>query len=178
MLYAYNIESGEYIMSMPFETEIGEGKTEIAPPKIKKNEVAVFNTEKQAWEVFKDYRFTHRMLKDNEVYAIEDFGEIPNGYQLITLKQAEAIEEEIRINKLTMTALDFIGVLQSFGLSLEQIDEYLNANLAVKMQLQYCQNVFCGVAKRLMPIEFENITITAEMVEEAFKAKHANSEEL
>lgn len=172
MLYAYNVETGEYSMTMPFETEAGDGKTEIAPPELEDGEVAIFNVEQQAWEVFKDYRFTHKMLKDNKIFVIEKVGEIPNGYQLITLEQAKAIEEEIRINKLTMTALDFIGVLQSFGLTLEQIDEYLNANLAVKMQLQYCQNVFCGVAKDLMPIEFENITITAEMVEEAFKAKH------
>lgn len=172
MLYAYNTTTGEYSMTMPFETEIGEGKTEIAPPELEDGEVAIFDEEKQAWGVFKDYRFTHKMLKDNEIFNIEEVGEIPNGYQLITLEQAEAIEEEIRINKLTMTALDFINVLKEAGLSDEQIEVYLNANLAVKHQLQFCQNVFCGVAKALMPITFENITITAEMVEEAFKAKN------
>lgn len=177
MIYAYSLETGEYSMTIPFEDEIGEGKTNIAPPEVEENEVAVFDEEKQAWDVFKDYRFTHKMLKDNEVFAIEEIGEIPNDYQLITLEQAEEIEEQIRINKLTMTALDFIGVLQSFGLTLEQIDAYLNANLAVKMQLQYCQNVFCGVAKTLMPITFEDLTITADMVEQAFIAKHNKEEQ-
>lgn len=81
--------------------------------------------------------------------------------------------EENRINNLTMTALDFIGVLQSFGLTLEQINTYLESNLSVKMQLTYCQNVYCGVAKSLMPIEYEGITITAQMVEDAFKQKGA-----
>ena len=81
--------------------------------------------------------------------------------------------EENRINNLTMTALDFIGVLQSFGLTLEQINTYLESNLPVKMQLTYCQNVYCGVAKSLMPIEYEGITITAQMVEDAFKQKGA-----
>lgn len=81
-------------------------------------------------------------------------------------------QEEIRINNLTMTALDFIGVLQSFGLTLEQINAYLESNLAVKMQLTYCQNVYCGVAKSFMPITFENITITSEMIEQAFKVKN------
>ena len=82
----------------------------------------------------------------------------------------EEMERE-RINNLTMTALDFIGVLQSFGLTLEQINAYLESNLPVKMQLTYCQNVYCGVAKALMPITYEGITITAEMVEAAFIAK-------
>ena len=89
-----------------------------------------------------------------------------------TPEEKEEIEQE-RINNLKMTALDFIGVLQSFRLTLEQINTYLENNLSVKMQLTYCQNVYCGVAKSLMPIEYEGVTITAKMVEDAFKAKGA-----
>jgi hypothetical protein len=63
-------------------------------------------------------------------------------------------------------------VLQNFGLTLLQINEYLEANLTVKMQLTYCDKVYCGVAKSLMPITFDGITITAEMVEKAFRDKH------
>lgn len=81
-------------------------------------------------------------------------------------------KEQERINMLTMTALDFIGVLQQFGLTLEQINAYLEANLSVKMQLTYCQKVYCGVVKSLMPITFENVTITADMVEIAFRIKN------
>lgn len=88
-----------------------------------------------------------------------------------TPKEKEEMEQK-RINNLTMTALDFIGVLQSFGLTLEQINTYLESNLPVKMQLTYCQNVYCGVAKSLMPITYEGITITAEMVERAFTDKN------
>ena len=84
----------------------------------------------------------------------------------------QAAKEEERVNKLTMTALDFIVVLQSFGLTLEQINAYLEANLSVKMQLTYCQNVYCGVAKSLMPITVGDITITADMVEIAFRLKN------
>lgn len=86
--------------------------------------------------------------------------------------EAEKEQQEIdRVNNLSMTALDFIGVLQSFGLTLEQINTYLESNLPVKMQLTFCQNVYCGVAKTLMPITYEGITITAQMIEQAFKAK-------
>jgi len=172
MIYAYNIETGEYSMTMPFETEQGDGKTDIKPPKTEENQVAVFDSEKQAWEVFNDYRFTHKMTKDGVIYAIEDFGEIPSGYELITNEKADEIEEENRIDKLTMTPLDFINFLVSNGLTLEQIDAYLTAIISVKMQLTYCNNVYCGVAKSLMPITVGDITITSDMVVNAFKVKN------
>ena len=89
----------------------------------------------------------------------------------ITEKEAEQIEQE-RMNMLTMTALDFIGVLKSAGLTSQQIEDYLNTHLDVKHQLQYCQNVYCGIVRQLVPLEVEGITITDEMVVTAFKAKH------
>ena len=89
----------------------------------------------------------------------------------ITEKEAEQIEQE-RINMLTMTALDFIGVLKSAGLTSQQIEDYLNTHLDVKHQLQYCQNVYCGIVRQLVPLKVEGITITDEMVVTAFKAKH------
>lgn len=172
MLYAYNTTTGEYSMIMPFETELQEGTTHIAPPETKDNEVAVFDEENQKWNIFPDYRFTHQMIKENEIFPIENFGEIPSGYELITNEDAEIFIEQKRIEMLKMTPLDFIGVLQNFGLTLEEIDAYLNANLAIKTQLTYCQFVYCGVAKNLMPIKFEEIEITPEMVELAFRIKH------
>ncbi len=102
----------------------------------------------------------NEILKDGEPTVDPDYEE----------KQAQI--EQDRIDRLTMTALDFIGVLQSFGLTLEQINAYLESNLQVKMQLTYCQNVYCGIAKSLMPITFEDITITADMVETAFRIKN------
>lgn len=88
-----------------------------------------------------------------------------------TPEEKEEIEQE-RINNLTMTALDFVNFLKLAGLTDQNIEDYLNANLEVKHQLQFCQNVYCGVAKVLMPITYEGITITAEMVERAFIEKN------
>lgn len=85
-------------------------------------------------------------------------------------KEEEEKEKE-RINNLTMTPLDFIKVLEVFGLTLEQINEFLESRLDIKTQLTYCNLVYCGVVKTFLPIEIEGITITAEMVEAAFKAK-------
>lgn len=81
-------------------------------------------------------------------------------------------KEQERINNLTMTPLDFIGVLQSLGLSLEQINAFLESNLSIKMQLTYCNSVYCGVVKSFLPITIEGVTITPEMVESAFMAKN------
>lgn len=85
-------------------------------------------------------------------------------------KQAQA--EQDRINNLTMTALDFIGVLQNVGLTLEEINAYLEANLALKMQLTYCQNVYCGVVRQLLPLKIGEVTITDDMVIRAFRVKN------
>lgn len=96
--------------------------------------------------------------------------QLVNG-KYITEKEAEQIEQE-QINMLTMTALDFINVLKSAGLTSQQIEDYLNTHLDVKHQLQYCQNVYCGVVRQIVPLEVDGITITDEMVVTAFKAKH------
>lgn len=96
--------------------------------------------------------------------------QLVNG-KYVTEQEAEQIEQD-KINMLTMTALDFIGVLKSAGLTSQQIEDYLNTHLDVKHQLQYCQNVFCGVVRQLVPLEVDGITITDEMVVTAFKAKH------
>ena len=88
------------------------------------------------------------------------------------LTQAQInIREQERINNLKMTALDFLNILKQCGLTDAQIEGYLDMHIDVKHQFQYCQNVYCGVAKALMPITYDDITITAEMVEAAFIAK-------
>lgn len=83
-----------------------------------------------------------------------------------------AQKEQERINNLTITPLDFIEVLQSLGLTLEQINTFLESNLNIKMQLTYCNSVYCGVVKSFLPITIEGITITPEMAESAFIAKN------
>lgn len=94
----------------------------------------------------------------------------------LTREEVEAKRQD-EINHLTMTALDFITVLRSAGLTLEQINLVIESNLEVKMQLTYCQNVFCGVVKQFLPMTVGDITITPEMIEQAFIAKHNSSTE-
>lgn len=168
------------------------------PPKTLKFEVAVYEN---GWQKKADYRDCWMVDNEMQPKKQDKIGDLPDGFVYVTDAQAAKIQEDdlfyviedgqlienpnyaeqkkaredARINNLTMTALDFIGVLQSFGLSLVQINTYLENNLPVKMQLTYCQNVYCGVAKSFMPIEYEGIKITAEMVEQAFKNKHGEN---
>ena len=90
-------------------------------------------------------------------------------------KQEEVEKERQRIANLTMTALDFIGVLQQLGLTLQQINDYLEEHLELKMQLTYCQNVYCGVVCQLCPITVDNVTLTEEIVIQAFKTKNGEN---
>ena len=101
-------------------------------------------------------------------YIVKDGELVPN--ENYEAEQAE--KEKERIAKLTMTPLDFINFLVSTGLTLEQINEYLETHLDVKMQLTYCQYVYCGVACSLMPISIGDKIITEDMVVEAFKKKY------
>lgn len=86
------------------------------------------------------------------------------------------IEEQKRINMLTMTSLDFINVVKSTGITDEEIEEFLNTHLNLKHQLQFCQNVYCGVAKSLTPVTIGDKTITPEMVEQAFIKKYSSQQ--
>ena len=98
-------------------------------------------------------------------------GKIVNNKEQYDIEQKK--KEEDAINNLTMTALDFINFLVSSGLTHEQIEAFLNENLEVKHQLQYCQSVYCGVVKQLLvePIKIGEVTITADLAENAFRLK-------
>lgn len=125
------------------------------------------STDIQNIEVSEEIYNNARQYGNN--YYIYSNGEIvlnPN------YEQEQAEKEAERVGNLTMTALDFITFLRQCGLTLEQIRAYLDANIELDTQLKYCQNVYCKVARSVMPITVGNITITAEMVENAFKVKN------
>lgn len=139
------------------ENGIIDGKAELYQPDVFTDDR--FQVEVSE-EIYNDYEPNKYVYLGGEVVLNPNWEEI------------QRQKEEERINNLTMTALDFINFLKNVGLSDQNIEDYLNANLAVKHQLQFCQNVYCGVAKALMPIKYNGITITAEMVETAFRIKN------
>ena len=82
-------------------------------------------------------------------------------------------KEQDKINRLTMTALDFVNYIKKEGVSDEIILQYLKANPSVQLQLTLCQNVYCGVVRQLCPIKItDTVTLTDEMVVSFFKEKH------
>ena len=108
-------------------------------------------------------------------YKNDNLSYIWNGSEIVVNPNYEEQSQERefeRVGELTMTALDFITFLRQCGLTLEQIRAYLSANIELDTQLTYCQNVYCKVARAIMPITLGDITITAEMVEQAFKRKN------
>ena len=135
------------------------------------NKIVLFDEDKQKLQDTIAFMPQYQGLEIKEVQE----GYVIYNFELMTVEEEEekeAQKEQDKINMLTMTALDFIGVLKSAGLTSQQIEDYLNTHLDVKHQLQYCQNVYCGVVRRLVPLEVEGITITDEMIVTAFKAKH------
>lgn len=89
--------------------------------------------------------------------------------------ERKAAEEAERIDHLTMTALDLITAFKSLGVTDQMIEDFLNSNLNVKHQLQFCQNVYCGVAKQFCPITIGELTVTTTMIEDLFKNKNGVS---
>lgn len=129
-------------------------------------------------DVFTEDRF--QVEVSEEIY--NDYE--PNKYvylggEVVINPQWEEIQrqkEEERINNLTMTAQDLLEVIANSGATWAEIDSFLNSNPEFKLRLTTCQNVFCGVVKAFLPLKIGDITLTAEMVEQAFRIK--NGEEV
>ena len=101
-------------------------------------------------------------------------------YQLYNgeyLTPAEIKEKETeRVGELTMTAQDLLDLISNSGASWDEIDNFLNSNKEFKLRLTTCQNVFCGVVRQLLPIKIGNVTITDDMIVNAFKRKNGEAE--
>lgn len=108
-------------------------------------------------------------------YAEDNLRYIWNGEEIIEnpdYEQQARDREQERINNLTMTAQDLLDLISNSGASWDEIDNFLNSNKEFKLRLTTCQNVFCGVIRRLLPIKIGNLTITDEMIVMAFKRKN------
>ena len=114
---------------------------------------------------------------DKALFALEDNEIMVDGEPQINpdYEEKQRQAEEERVNNLTMTALDFLKVLYSIGLTREQVHNYLDEHPDLDEQLKYCQNVWCGVVKQLCPIVIGEKEITVQMVEYAFKHKHGEA---
>ena len=148
LLFIYNNESGELFCSQEYNgKEIPENGTLKIPPETKENETVVFKNDE--WTIEKDYRFTHKMKKENngkiEVKNIIELGEIPDDWELITVAEAEILEEKIKIAGLSMTKLDFYKyVLLPGGVDYDNLLAVLASNMALKATWDLCSRVYRG----------------------------------
>lgn len=110
-----------------------------------------------------------------------DIEEIDIEYKLYNgqyLTQEEIDKQELeRVSNLTMTSLDLISYLRSTGLTLKEINDFLDENLELKTQLTYCQNCYCGVVASICPLAIGNIIIDKGQVIEWFKDKNGENDE-
>lgn len=104
IIYNYDeitgVYTGESEASLdPEETKI-QGKdvylipdfaTTKKPPKTKPNELAVYNN---GWQIVPDYRGQYMVNSDMKPVEIVNFGELPEGYVVITEAQAAKIQED------------------------------------------------------------------------------------
>lgn len=111
-----------------------------------------------------DYEQGKYIVANNELVLNPDF------------EEEKERQEQDRIDRLTMTALDLITAVKLFGVTDKQVEDFLNANLDIKHQLQFCQNVYCGVVKSFCPITIGEVEITTEVVEQLFKNKNDNQQ--
>ena len=104
-LYLYDGITKEYIETIeayldPAETALkGEpvymypaNSTDIKPPLVGDNEIALF--ENDDWVITPDYRGFYQCNENFDVTPIDKFGELENGYVVITKEQADKITED------------------------------------------------------------------------------------
>lgn len=171
-LFIYNEENGELFCSQKYDGgEIPPNGTLKIPPETKENETPIFKNGE--WVVLRDYRFTHKMKKqagtEVEIKNIEELGDIPEGWELITIAEAEVIEEKKQIAGLFMTKYDFYKyVLQPGGVDYETLMSALNSNMEMKAAWDLCGNVYRGDPLLNQYIK-DFVTITDEQLDEIFK---------
>lgn len=146
-LYLFNSENKEYFMTMPYEGgDIPENATFDEIPELEENECAIYE---DGWQVMKDYRFSHKMMKvEGNKYTIKNIevlGDIPEGWELITNAEAEELQERIRLNGYNMTKLDFYKyILSPNGITYETLLQVLSQNIELKAVWDLCERVYRG----------------------------------
>lgn len=147
-----------------------DNATTIAPPEVNENEARIFDTEHLEWVVYPDYRFTHRMKKEDVIEVIEEVGDIPSGYELITIEEAEELEEKKRIAKLGISKLEFYNyILKPNGIDYAQLLNILNNEMELAAAWDLCTGVYRGDEFLNQYIKEFIPAITDEFLDEIYK---------
>lgn len=130
--------------------------------------------EREFFIVEENHRKNNLIIENEDcIFSLEKDEIVQNG-KIVKDPEFEAkqeIERQKQLNMLTMTALDFITVLNQAGFTIQDRQQYFAKHPEVQEQLMYCQNVYCGIVRQLCPITINNKTVTDEMVVNAFRTK-------
>lgn len=185
LVYNYDFTTFEYIGSEeasldPAETKkqgkdvylIPANATLKKPPKIKENQVAIFNEANGSWKILPDYRGKYAVNYTMTPILIETLGALPEGYVFITLEQIELLEQYgslyfiIQNNELIvnpnyeedkrkeeekemlywhMTKYDFFKyICQPYGITYSALTQIINSNDDIAAAWNLCAYVYLG----------------------------------
>lgn len=173
----YEITGYEKVEQEVFDEETGETKTVIVEIPIK-TPVMVETEDEEGNKYLIPQTHEETRTKTVEDIEIQDRGyyicqkeNITDGTLNENYETEKAEREQEKINRLTMTALDFKKFFISLGGTTAQFHEFLDSNIELKDEIYLCQNVYCGVVKSVCPLKIGDIEITIQMVEKAFIEK-------
>lgn len=209
IIYNYDSITKEYIGSCeasldPQET-INQGKniylipadaTDIKPPTAQTNEVVIYDN---GWRIEADFRGQYIVNENMSPILIKEIGAIPEGYIVITDKQAAKIEEDDlyyiisdghlienpnyeadkaareheRISHLQCTKRVFVLMLEQLGFDyFDQIEPLINANRQAKLEWELC--IELERANPLLDLMGAQLNVSPEQIDKLFQ--YANGE--
>ena len=178
LIFIWNSETKDYLRTQeaqrnpkrPTDYLMPANSTTEQIPNIGANEVIIWGGEH--WKVEPDYRGQY--MVDSNMYPelVQDFGELPEGYVIITPEQIQLLQEKgtnyfiisdselvknpnyekeeeekekERIAKLNMTKYDFFKyVCQPYNVTYQQLVSFVNSNDDIAAAWNLCERVYRG----------------------------------
>lgn len=149
------------------EEPTNEETTELEPVALSEDEDKT-STEESVEET------QHYITKESLVIAPVNYyicteANITDGTVNPNYEQEELEKYNEMINQLKVTSLDFLNMIKQKGVTNEEVNEFLESNLDIKLQLILCDRVYCGVAKSIAPFTIGTAEFTPYCIEEMFK---------
>lgn len=169
------------------------------PPSVGEHKISIFDTQKDKWLVKDDYRGCYICDEQMNVQVVQEIGDLPEGFIIITEGQAEQIiqddlwyiiedgelvrnphyDEDVaareveRISHLKCTKRVFVLMLEQIGLDyFEQIRPLILANRQASLEWDLC--VELERCNPLLDIMGAQLGVTPEQIDNLFK--YANGE--
>jgi hypothetical protein len=204
LIYLWNTETREYLRNQeaqknpkrPGEYLMPANATTEQIPDIKDNEVIVWGGEH--WEVKPDFRGKYMVNADMIPTQIRDYGELPEGFVLITPEQIQLLlekgknyfiifdgeliknpnyekeeeeKEQEHIAMLNMTKYDFYKLIcQPNGISYQRLMQLVNSSDDIAAAWNLCERVYRGDETLISAIKMYLPSMTDEELTRIFES--------